>query len=178
MIDFTIKTETTEIQQALTHFISQYKLNITEYINQYVAHYSQKQIDSSISIEGEDVKFTAFTQDKGVVMGEVEGTIPVKLMPYTEVEEGKKYMVFERDKLALFLKTGIKEVDVRLGMFSSLAEAIKEWNSDAVKAEEERVENLKKVKAKEDNRLRRLGKLPIEAEEAQIVETQAVEVNE
>lgn len=176
MIDFTIKVENEQVKTAFTNFIFQYKENIVDYMNQIVGN-DGSPIDSGIEVKDGGITIYHIAPDKGFVLAKTpEGSaVPVQIMKYADVENNSLYILQEKGKNTLYIKQPKGEVDVIVGGFNSLNDVIKGIGSEQVKTEVatrlEKIETAKKTKEKDLQRLRRLGKAPLEVEEAQVVES-------
>lgn len=181
MIEFTFKAENETIKNAFVNFITNYKANAADYMNQLVAN-DGGPCDAEIKLEDGVLTVYHIAPDKGFVLGETgNDEVPIQVMQYKDLKAEKRYILPERDKLILFFKEQDGVADVRLGAFKTLADAITSFNSDLVKQEVEKFMKARKEKeaaiAKEqkrtENRLERLAKQSVgkqEIEDAQVVE--------
>ncbi len=170
MQELKINVESEVVKDAFQTFILNYKSNIADFINQIVGNEGNP-VDSEVKLEGDTITVYHIAPDKGFVLGETPGAKePFQLTHYNDVAVDARYLLLENGKLSLFLKFPHGQVDMRLGAFKSIADAITGWDSEPVKAKLAEAEQWKKAKEKELKRMQKLGKAPSNIEDAQVVE--------
>lgn len=171
MNNFTIQVENDVVRDAFVNFLFNYKEHVVDYINKLVGN-DGSPIDSGISIEDGAVKIYHIAPDKGYVMAETPAgsELPVQIGKYTDLEDNKRYIVQDRDRLTLYYKQPVGQVDFVLGSFKTLNDALKGFNTQPVLDKIAEVETIKKAREKDLRRMKKLGKLPEDTvEEAQVV---------
>lgn len=178
MIELKINVENEVIKEAFTNFILNYKVNISDYMNQLVAN-DGGPIDSDVTFKDGQITVHHIAPDKGFVLGETGNEeLPIQIMQYANLEVDKRYILPEKDRLVLFLKEAIGVADYRLGAFKTLPDAMTGFNSEAVKVTMDKINDLKKAKKREEDRTKtRLERLSKQSE-GEIEEAQVVENNE
>jgi len=169
--NFTIQVENDAVRDAFVNFIFNYKEHIVDYMNKLIGN-DGSPIDSGITIEGNTVTIYHIAPDKGYVMAETpEGTeLPVQIGKYTDLADGKRYIIQDRDRLTLYYKQPEGQVDFPLGSFKTLNDALKGFNTQPVFDKMAEVETIKKAREKDLRRMKKLGKLSDDnVEEAQVV---------
>lgn len=178
MNNFTIQVENDVVRDAFVNFLFNYKEHVVDYINKLVGN-DGSPIDSGIAIENNQVTIYHIAPDKGFVMGETpDGSeLPVQIAKYTDLADGKRYIIQDRDRLTLYYKQPTGQVDFVLGSFKTLNDAIKGFNTQPVLDKMQEVETIKKARDKDLRRMKKLGKLT-EEDSSQIEEAQVVTANE
>lgn len=171
MQEFKINVENDKIAEAFKAFILNYRSNISDFMNQLVNN-DGSPCDSDIIEDKGVLTIYHIAPDKGYVLGEVTGEkTPFQVMQYADLEDDKRYILPERERLSVLLKQPTGSVDIRLGAFKTLADAAAAWDSEPVKAKLAEAEQYKKSKQKEVKRMQKLGLVSAPTEDAQVVET-------
>jgi hypothetical protein len=132
-VKFEVQAETNEAKTAFVQFVDNYKETITGYLNT-VMKAAGTPVDSGIEVKDGMIRVFQLAPDKGWVIGETTtGDLPVAIMKYEDVTVGLKYLLPHEEKMALYLKTESGDADVRLGLFKTLNDSIKEFHSESVK---------------------------------------------
>lgn len=160
-----ISVENTTVKNAVELFIDNYKDSIVQFINNIIKGQSGQVSDAAILKDDKTGEFQIFqtAPDKGWVLGEVDSTLV--MIKYTELPVGNKYVIYDGDRLSLFVKEPENAPDLKVGNFQNLNHAVNELNSkdvedavtaaterrDAAKKVEEDIERKKKLKALSKN---------------------------
>lgn len=172
MIKFNIEAQTELVKEGFINFVSNYRETFAEQLNTMLTH-AGEQSDVAIEFSNGQLQIFQFAPDKGYVLGEVEGDLPIQLVQYSSLSEGQKYVVPTGDRLILFLKKSKERPDVKLGAFKSINDVVKDFNSEGVKQAIAAWEQKEKAEEKDRKRAEKLGKIkqlpaPKEAESVQI----------
>jgi hypothetical protein len=161
MQDLIIKAENQLVEEAIKNFLLAYNDKVCEYLNLYISERGQR-ADATITEEDVGIVIRQVAIDKGWVLGSNDGST-VELMKYNDVEHNKKYILFNNDKLYLYLKRAPDFTDVKVGHFKSLNDAVLNINGQdvqlAVAQTEEKVRALSKAEARAEKRAAKLKKL-------------------
>jgi len=173
MIDLTIKTETEQVKNGTQMFLTTYKEQLTQFLQTVISNEGVP-VDPGVHVIDGQLNIFELDPDKGFVLGETEAStedLPLQLMKYTNLEEGKRYVIQSGDgKLYLCLKTAVGKPDPKFGAFKTLNDSVKELNSESVKEVmtkwKEKEEATAKIDAKTEKRLAKLEKQGIEVPKA------------
>lgn len=130
MQDYIIKVEDDKTKYAVELFFDNYKDSIKQFINNVLRN-EVGACDAEILKKEGIFEVYKTAPDKGWVLGEAPGGLTLK--PYTDVDTGHKYVLFDGDKLALYLKEPEGASDLKIGNFLNLNNAVEEIESEDVK---------------------------------------------
>lgn len=165
MIDVIIKAETQDVADTVKTFITTYKEQVVGFTNQVLTAQG-KPVDAGLKVVDNTITVYAMNPDKGFVLGEVvqdmDNTVdPIRLMNYTQLGDGLRYVTIEGDRIYLFLKEPQGTPDPKLGAFKTLNDAVVEFNSqsvkDAMKAYAEKKAADEKNRKKDEDRVKRIN---------------------
>ena len=162
MEQITLNVEDSHVKYAVELFFENYKDQVKVFLDN-VLRGETGSSDSEI-IKGEDGTITIYrtSPDKGWVLAEVlagEYSAPLAPQKYTELPAGIKYVLFDGDKLALFLKEPEGEPDLKIGKFANLNLAFEDLSSEDVKSATEVAISRRDAGKKVDEDIERKAKL-------------------
>lgn len=163
MIKFTTNAETEQVKSAFLTFIESQKEAIGGFLTTIIKD-TGANADAQLKIEGDEITLYQLAPDKGYVLAETGNPeLPIQLGKYLEVPAGNKYVNQEKDLTVLYLRKPEGVADVKLGVFKSINDAVKEFNSESVKTVlknlADREAAVEKQEAKTERRLEKLGKI-------------------
>ena len=167
MQEVKINLEDKIVKDAFLNFINNYKSNIAEYINALVGNDGEP-CDAEVSVNGEEVTVFRIGPDKGYIIAEApEGSaVPVTITRYADLGNEMLYFLPEKERICLFYKLPKGEVDLRLGVFKTLNDAIGHFKSEEVTQAIKNAMEHRKAQLKDQKRKQKLGK----ADAAQVEE--------
>ncbi|HEY0751394.1 MAG TPA: hypothetical protein VGD26_09565 [Chitinophagaceae bacterium] len=131
MIDFTIKVENKFVGDAVVLFFDNYKESIATFLNN-VLKGETGSADAFISKTAEgQLEVYQFAPDKGKVLAQVDGS--VIFTDYKSLALDSKYVVYNGQHLALFLKRPDGESDIQVGRFANLNDVETQIDSESVR---------------------------------------------
>src|SRR5687767_5186572 len=130
MVDFTIRVEDDATKYAVELFLDNAKEGIAQFINNVLRN-EHGACDATL-IKGDDGTYEIYkvAPDKGWVLGEDDNSLTMR--KYATVDAGLKYVCFDGDKLALYLKEPEGSPDLKLGHFPNLNIAVAQLGSEEV----------------------------------------------
>jgi hypothetical protein len=157
MIDLTFRVQDAKTKQVVTLFFDNYKDSVVQFINN-VLKGEGVPTDAFIQ-KGEDGIYSIYREaaDKGWVMGEADSALTISL--YSKLEVGTKYVTTDGDKLALFVKEPDGDIDLKVGNFLNLNDAVDQLNSEEVKVAVDKAFERRDAQKKVEEELARKAKL-------------------
>jgi hypothetical protein len=167
MIDFTIRVEDDATKYAMELFLDNAKDGIAQFVNNVLRN-EHGACDASIQ-KGADGTYEVYkvAPDKGWVLAE-QGELGLQLTKYAEIEAGSRYVLFDGDKLALYLKEPVGSPDLKIGMFPNLNIAVAQFDSKEVE------HALEQAIARRDNAKREDEKLEAAERRRKLAASEAV----
>jgi hypothetical protein len=183
MIDFTIRVEDDATKYAMELFLDNAKDGIAQFVNNVLRN-EHGACDASIQ-KGADGTYEVYkvAPDKGWVLSKninYDGG-PLELIEYSRVKAGDRYVLFDGDKLALYLKEPVGSPDLKIGMFPNLNIAVAQFDSKEVEHALEQAIARRDNARKEDEKLEaaeRRSKLAASEEPKQLSEAVTTETIE
>ena len=152
-----INAEDEHVKYALELFFTNYKDAIVQFVNNVL----KNEVGSSDAevLKDEDGTITVYrtAPDKGWVLSDTPDGLAVA--KYIDLETGTKYVLFDGDKLALFLKEPAEEPDLKIGVFSNLNHAHQDINSEDVKLATENAISRKEAGKKVEKDIERKDRI-------------------
>jgi hypothetical protein len=145
MENLNILVENTHVKKAFDMLLDNYKDQFAIFLNNVL----KNEVGASdVLIEkGEDGVFKVWQSapDKGYVLAQVDGK--VQLHEYKTLSTDTKYVVFDGQKLALFLKEEDGTPDSKVGLFLNLNEVVNQIDSPSV---QEAIQTVKSNKINDE----------------------------
>lgn len=154
MQDYTIRVEDDATKYAVDLFLDNAKDGIAQFINNVLRN-EHGACDATL-LKGADGIYEVYkvAPDKGWVLSpgtDDEGRLV--LVSYTTVKDGQKYVLFDGDKLSLYLKEPVGSPDLKVGVFPNLNIAVAQIDSEEVKHALEQAIARRDNAKKEDEKL-------------------------
>jgi hypothetical protein len=130
MKDFIIKVENDNVGMAVGLLFDNYRDNFATFINNVVKGETGS-ADAFVTKNADGIwEVYQTAPDKGFVLAKVgEG---VQVSEYKTLGVDAKYVTYDGDKLALFVKTEAGVPDIKVGKFLNLNEVIVQFDSESV----------------------------------------------
>lgn len=170
-----ISAETEDVKKMFIQFLSNYKVQIAQYINQVLGN-NGTPVDAGVDVDtvNETVKVYQVSPDKGFVIGNAGESSTPSLQQYQSLPVGSRYLIYEDNRVLLYLKEETGKPDTKIGAFRTLSDAVTEFNSEEVGKALKQIAEYKAAKAKEqkrtENRIARLKKQGVELPQADTVD--------
>lgn len=131
MIDYVVKVENKFVGDAIGLFFDNYKEHLATFLNNVLKNETGS-ADAFISkTENGVIQVYQTAPDKGKVLGQVDGT--VILTDYTALPVDAKYVVYDGQHLALYLKQPDGQSDIKIGRFANLNDVVQQIDSESVR---------------------------------------------
>jgi hypothetical protein len=161
MQDYTIKVYDDSVKYAFELFLENGKVGIAQFVNS-VLQSGHGLTDAAVIKNADGVyEIHKTAPDKGWVLSKnfnYDGG-PLELIQYAQLDAGAKYVLFETDKLTLYVKEPEGHPDLKLGHFPSLSIAADQIEGDDVKNAVEQALARRDNERKEQEKLERAEKL-------------------
>lgn len=131
MIEYKINVENKFVGDAITTFFDNYKEHLVTFLNNVLKNETGS-ADAFIKKE-ENGTITVYqtAPDKGRVLGQVDGA--VILTDYTSLPVDAKYVLYDGQHLAMFLKQPEGVSDIKIGRFANLNDVVEQIDSESVR---------------------------------------------
>lgn len=133
MIDYLIKVENKFVGDAFALFVDNYKEHIATFLNNVLKNETGS-ADAFISKDENGViQMYQTAPDKGIVLGQPEANGPVDVWKYVDLPVDSKYIIYDGQHLALFLKQAEGVSDIKIGRFANFNDVFTQIDSDSVR---------------------------------------------
>lgn len=163
MENFNILAENQEVKNALGLFFDNYKEAVVQFLNNVLRN--ELGASDAFIEKDEDGVYKVYhtAPDKGYVLAPVAAaadgkTLLIEAVAYTGLVNDAKYVVFDGQKLALFLKKEGKP-DVKVGHFQNINDVVTQINSESVNNAIETFKKAEENAGKEEAKVERKTKL-------------------
>lgn len=132
MIDYVVKVENKFVGDALAVFVDNYKEHIATFLNNVLKNETGS-ADAFISKDENGViQVYQTAPDKGIVLGQAEPNGPVDVWRYKDLSVDSKYVIYDGQHLALFLKQPDGVSDIKIGRFANFNDLFNQIDSESV----------------------------------------------